>query len=93
MTYRKVLLITFGGLLVAIMSANASAEEGRIPWKRPTRAESDRKVSDMAMNDSILRKGDIVVTDRGFFLFRGFSADGTTADFVEVPNPIAHGTK
>ena len=47
----------------------------------------------MAMNDSILRKGDIVVTDRGFFLFRGFSADGMTADFVEVPNPIAHVTK
>jgi hypothetical protein len=33
--------------------------------------------SESAITDIILRKGDIVVTDRGFFMFRGFLADGT----------------
>jgi hypothetical protein len=40
--------------------------------------------SDMAMNDSLLRKGDIVATDRGFFIFRGQGPDGITKDFAPV---------
>lgn len=40
------------------------------------------------MNDSLLQKGDIVVTDRGFFVFRGVGTDGYTYDFTEVPNPL-----
>jgi hypothetical protein len=39
------------------------------------------------MNDSLLQKGDIVVTDRGFFVFRGVAADGYTFEFSPVPNP------
>jgi hypothetical protein len=68
----------------------AAQEQGRVKWKRPTRAEVDRMASELAMNDSILRNGDIVVTDRGFFMFRGFLADGATGDFVSVPNPLAN---
>ena len=72
----------------------AEAEEhGRIKWKPPTQAETDRLASESAVNDSILRKGDIVVTDHGFLMFRGFLADGTTADFVPIPNPTSNGSK
>jgi hypothetical protein len=49
--------------------------------------EAQRIASDMAMNDSLLQKGDIVVTDRGFFMFRGLAPDGITNDFVPMPNP------
>ncbi|HEX3161247.1 MAG TPA: hypothetical protein VHQ92_01610 [Pseudolabrys sp.] len=45
------------------------------------------------MADSILRIGDIVVTDRGFFMFRGFLAGGETGDFVPVPNPLSGAKK
>jgi hypothetical protein len=68
-------------------------ERGRVKWKRPTQAEADRMASELAMADSILRSGDIVVTDRGFFMFRGFLADGATADFVPVPNPMSNTKK
>ena len=49
--------------------------------------EADRIASETAMNDSLLQKGDIVVTDRGFFVFRGVAADGYTFEFSPVPNP------
>ena len=39
------------------------------------------------MNDSRRQKGDIVVTDRGFFVFRGLAADGYTYEFSPVANP------
>ncbi|WP_145963606.1 hypothetical protein [Bradyrhizobium algeriense] len=39
------------------------------------------------MNDSLLQKGDIVVTDRGFFVFRGPAPDGVTNEFTRVPDP------
>ena len=71
----------------------AAQEHGRVKWKRPTQAEADRKASESAMTDSILRNGDIVVTDRGFFMFRGFLADGMTGDFVPVPNPMSNAKK
>jgi hypothetical protein len=35
----------------------------------------------MAMNDSLLRKGDIVATNRGFVVFRGLAGDGITYQF------------
>jgi len=49
--------------------------------------------SESAITDSILRKGDIVVTDRGFFMFRGYLADGVTGDFAPVPNPASNAKK
>jgi hypothetical protein len=71
----------------------AAQEHGRVKWRRPTQAEADRKASESAMADSILRIGDIVVTDRGFFMFRGFLAGGETGDFVPVPNPLSGAKK
>jgi hypothetical protein len=65
-----------------------SAETGRIKRKPPDAAEAERIASDIAMNDGLLQKGDIVVTDRGFFVFRGVAADGYTFEFSPVPNPV-----
>jgi hypothetical protein len=82
-----------GYLLMACLplppSTADAQEHGRVKWKRPTQAEADRMASESAITDSILRKGDIAVTDRGFFMFRGFLADGMTGDFVPVPNPMS----
>ena len=67
----------------------ASAEEhGRIKKRPPTAAEAERIASEMVKNDSSLQRGDIVATDRGFFLFRGLAQDGSSNEFVPVPNPF-----
>ena len=68
-----------------------SAETGRIKRKPPDAAELERIASETAMNDSLLQKGDIVVTDRGFFVFRGVGPDGYTFEFSPVPNPASAG--
>ena len=68
-----------------------SSETGRIRRKPPDPAEIERIASETAMNDSLLRKGDIVVTHRGFFVFKGVGSDGYTFEFSPVPNPIAEG--
>jgi len=68
-------------------------EHGRIKRKPPTELEAARIASDIAMNDSLLRKGDIVVTDRGFFAYRGVAPLGVANDFVAVPNPLASSGK
>jgi hypothetical protein len=85
-----------GCLLVAfaLLPPRVEAQEhGRIKRKPPTQAEAERIASESAMTDSILRNGDIVVTSRGFFVFRGFLEDGTTANFVQVPNPMSNTRK
>jgi hypothetical protein len=64
----------------------ASAE--RIKRNPPTGIEAARIASDQAMSDGMLRTGDVVATDRGFFQFRGLAPNGN-ADFVPVPNPLA----
>lgn len=77
-------------LVISIMvaSVGASAQDhGRIKRKPPSAIEAERIASDMAMNDSLLRRGDIVATDRGFFVFRGLAPDGITNDFLPVPDP------
>jgi hypothetical protein len=79
--------------LLLLPFAAGAQEHGRIKRKPPTQAETDRIASESAITDSILRKGDIVVTDRGFFMFRGFLADGITGDFVPVPNPMSNARK
>jgi len=71
-----------------MLSATAFAQEsGRIRRPPPSAAEAARIASDMAMNDTLLQKGDIVVTDRGFFVFRGPAPDGVTNEFARVPDP------
>ncbi|WP_154070985.1 hypothetical protein [Bradyrhizobium lablabi] len=79
-------------VLIASVSAPDAAmcgETGRIKRKPPDASEAERIASEVAMNDSLLRKGDIVVTDRGFFVFRGVAADGYTFEFSPVPNPVS----
>jgi hypothetical protein len=66
----------------------ASAQE-RIKKRPPTPAEAERIASDMVINDSLLQRGDIVATDRGFLIYRGPAPDGVAGDFVAVPNPMS----
>ena len=76
-------------LWALIPSAAAHADErGRIRRAPPSQAEAERLASEMALNDSLLERGDIVVTDRGFFVFRGLAPDGATGEFTQVPNPV-----
>jgi hypothetical protein len=89
MAMRIALLILPWCLLTAV--AALAQEHGRIKRKPPTNLEADRIASEMAMNDSLLQKGDIVVTDRGFFVFRGLAVDGYTHEFSPVPNPVLIG--
>ncbi|WKA30648.1 hypothetical protein [Bradyrhizobium roseum] len=76
-------------LCASIPSTPAHAEErGRIRRPPPSQAEAERLASEMALNDGLLERGDIVVTDRGFFVFRGLAPDGSTGEFTQVPNPV-----
>ena len=84
---RRTIFVLLVTIVVAVGGA-AAEESGRIKRKAPDAAEAERIASDMAMNDSLLQKGDIVVTDRGFFVFRGLAPDGYTYEFSPVPNPI-----
>lgn len=75
---------------LALLSAGAGAQEhGRVKKKPPNVTEAERIVSDSVMNDGTLQKGDVVVTDRGFFLYRGLAPDGFSYDFAPVPNPLS----
>lgn len=86
MTRMKLLAIVLVSSMMAPISA-APAETGRIKPKAADAAEAARIASEIAMNDGSLQKGDIVVTDRGFFVFRGLAADGYTFEFSPVPPP------
>jgi hypothetical protein len=78
--------------LTEILVATAYAQEsGRIKRKRPTGQEADRLLSETVMNDGSLQKGDIVATDRGFFVFEGVAADGVTNIFRPISNPSGKG--
>ena len=76
---------------VVASGVGVAGETGRIKRKPPDATEVDRIASETAMNDSLLQKGDIVVTDRGFFVFRGVGPDGYTFEFSPVPNPVSAG--
>ena len=82
---RLTVIFIITGLISA--SAAPAQEHGRIKRKPPSAEEAERLASDIALNDSLLRRGDIVVTDRGFFVFRGVAADGISNDFAPIPNP------
>ena len=62
-------------------SVGITGETGRIQRNPSDAAEAERIASETAMNDSLLQKGDIVVTDRGFYVFRGV---GTRCLYVRV---------
>ena len=80
-------------LCMAMTNPSAAESVARIKRKVPTPAEAERIAAEIAMNGSLLRKGDIVVTDRGFVVFRGIAADGVTNEFEPVQNPIAGSRK
>ena len=74
--------------LIVLPTGLAGAQESvRIKRKPPTSEEADRMAADMAMNDTLLRKGDIVATGHGFVVFQGVNADGINNDFAPVENP------
>jgi hypothetical protein len=75
--------------VVVLQGASAALALERIKKKPPTPAETERIASDEAMNDGTLQKGDIIRTDRGFFVYRGIGPDGYTGDFAPVANPFA----
>lgn len=76
-------------VLLAAVCNNPTEARDRIRAAPPTPAEEARLASEMAMNDGLLQKGDIVVTDRGFFLFQGVGEDGYTNEFVPIENPLS----
>jgi len=76
---------------VVAPDAAVASETGRIKRAPPDAAEIERIASETAMNDSLLRKGDIVATHRGFFVFRGLGPDGYTFEFSPVPGPVSAG--
>jgi hypothetical protein len=80
---RITLLIVF-----ALLQSALSASAERIKRKPPNETEAARIASDQAMSDGMLRQGDVVATDRGFFQFRGLAPDGSS-DFLAVPNPLS----
>jgi hypothetical protein len=81
--YRITLLIVAVVLLQSVCDASAE----RIKRKPPGDAELANLASDEAMNDGILRKGDIISTNQGFLELRGLKEDGSY-DFVPIPNPL-----
>jgi hypothetical protein len=83
----RIALLMLPCCLLQAVAAPAQ-EHGRIKRKPPTNLEADRVASEMVMNDSLLQRGDIVATDRGFFVFRGLAADGFSNDFAPIPNPL-----
>jgi len=87
----RMIFLLAAALVASVIASGIAdaAETGRNKRKPPDAAEAERIASEIAMNDSLLQKGDIVVTDRGFFAFRGLAPDGYTYEFSPVPNPIS----
>ena len=68
----------------------AAAETTRIKRPAPSPEEAQNVAVDIAKNDGLLREGDIIVTPRGFLVFKGVAFDGYTNEFEPVPNPLNH---
>jgi hypothetical protein len=83
-------LLMLAWCLLSVVAASAQ-DHGRIKRKPPTNVEAERIASEVVMNDGLLQKGDIVVTDRGYFVFRGVAVDGYTYEFSPIPNPVLVG--
>jgi hypothetical protein len=86
---KRIFLLPLVALFLQPGCGAFAEDHGRIKKKSPTPVEAERIASDLAMNDGSLHKGDIVSTDRGFFLFRGLAPDGITNDFVRVKDPLS----
>ena len=66
----------------------AAADTTRIKRLAPSPEEAQNIAVDIAKNDGLLREGDIIVTPRGFLVFKGVASDGYTNEFEPVPNPL-----
>lgn len=86
-------ILVLSSMVLVFFGVAQAQESGRIKRRPPTPAEVERQAIDMAKSDSLLRKGDIVATDRGFIVFRGLSEDGVTNDFAPVQIPFPKGKK
>jgi hypothetical protein len=73
---------------ICLNDAACAGEYVRIKRPPPSALEAARIASEMVMNDSLLQKGDMVVTDRGLLVFRGLAPDGITNEFTPVPSPV-----
>jgi hypothetical protein len=82
-------MIRIVGLVIAVSLVLPCFEAAAVERNKKRPAEAERIASDMVMTDSLLQKGDIVATDRGFLLYRGLASDGVSGDFVAIPNPLS----
>lgn len=73
-----------------LLTAVAEAQERSSRFRRPppALAEQEQLASELVMSDELLQKGDIVVTDRGYYVFQGIAADGFTYEFRPIPSPF-----
>lgn len=85
--------IALVGVILSIPVCASAQEHNRIRRAAPTAAEQERIASEMALNDGLLQRGDIVATDRGFVVFRGLAPDGISNDFAPISNPLAKGVE
>lgn len=81
-------LIVCSALIFLDWIGRAEAEALRVKRPPPSVEEAQDIAVDIAKNDGLLRQGDIVVTPRGFLVFKGVAADGFTNEFEPVPNPL-----
>src|SRR5689334_18686642 len=79
---RLVLLI----LLVVVTTAWPMFAQ-RIKRKPASEVGAAHIAAQQAMNDPLLREGDIVVTDKGFLRLEGTAADGSNI-FLPIANPL-----
>ncbi|WP_339037657.1 hypothetical protein WHZ78_07675 [Bradyrhizobium symbiodeficiens] len=81
--------LTVGLAMILLDWASCAATETtRIRRPAPSPEEVQNIAVDIAKNDGLLREGDIVVTPRGFLVFKGVASDGYTHEFEPVPNPL-----
>jgi hypothetical protein len=66
-------------MFLVVLSECGSVAAERIKKNHATPVEAERMASDMAMNDNLLRKGDIVATDRAFYSIAGWRTMDSTA--------------
>ncbi|SIO46650.1 hypothetical protein SAMN05443247_05759 [Bradyrhizobium erythrophlei] len=91
MSRMKLLLAAALAVSMIASGVAVSAKTGRIQRKPPDAAEAERIASEIAMNEKLAPEGRYLVTDRGFFVFRGLAPDGYTYEFSPIPNPISGG--
>jgi hypothetical protein len=63
----------------------ANARTQTPPPSPPASNPLEAEASDRVVNDPTLRPGDIVATDRGFFVFVGRDEEHQSSDFVPIP--------